>query len=855
MLKEKLDDNDFALVDVLEDPIFMAEFLRSTRDGSVNKQLWPSKEFEYRHYQRQLISDQTDKIVLVGGRAIGKCQPVQSKIYTVDGYEKIYYLRKKGQAVLEVYCQDEKGNYTTRRAVLQKDQWTKTYRVTTQSGYTILGTANHPILTPDGYILIADLNVGDTISVSTHLPWLSTRNILQWHELRMMGYIMFNENWRLEKEITPKRKAVKDEMRKIAEIGGLRFADMGNGNVQMLRKKEGGVGMITQLARELEFDNARKFMGIMEDYPRFIPDAIMSERLENNKVFIEAVYAQFGELSRKSVTLDCVHQYAADDMQELLLRFGIETYIEDRIISLRDERAIYRFYTTFTIPGVSVENLTMPPASFDPSPHWRYDPIVDIQLHKEKEITYALYVYQHHNYISSHMHVHNSLVLEDKHIYDMINQDLQFPETKEMLLTTNNQAQLEPIQGRLITRFTTSPLLKGFLHSINRSSGVFEFRFGDLQYLLRTRIAGSTGAQNLIGLHIPQINIDESQLFTMQAWNQLSPALNTWEQRTQVFIAGVPNGLRNSLLYTTDRKFSTWKKYRIPSHNNPYYDQETDLDNIKKYGGEDTDDYKQLVLGQHGQASFTVITRDQITQKTYPFFTYRYTGADIAKGTVFEDVLERPDLKDYVAITAGIDCGYVDPTVISVVARDKAGIWHSVIRYVLTRIDMATQEKILAWLDSQYHFDVAGIDIGSGGGGTQLLHSLLYRPEYINRQFESRLIPVQFGERVAVGFNSDGKELTQTTKTLGATLLVQQLQQSTLILSEIDHAAISELERITKMKGTSGDDRYFILSEKGNGASPNDHLFASMICWAIATRDMSFQKPRRKRLGKSNGGY
>lgn len=140
-------------------------------------------------------------------------------------------------------------------------------------------------------------------------------------------------------------------------------------------------------------------------------------------------------------------------------------------------------------------------------------------------------------------------------------------------------------------------------------------------------------------------------------------------------------------------------------------------------------------------------------------------------------------------------------------------------------------------------------------GGTNMLHSLLYRPEYAKRQFESRLIPVQFGERVTVGFNSDGKELQQTTKTLGAVQLVQQMQQGNLILSEIDHAAVSELERITKMKGVSGDDRYFILSEKGNGASPNDHLFASMICWAIATRDMSFQKPKRKRLGRSAGNY
>lgn len=190
---------------------------------------------------------------------------------------------------------------------------------------------------------------------------------------------------------------------------------------------------------------------------------------------------------------------------------------------------------------------------------------------------------------------------------------------------------------------------------------------------------------------------------------------NIGEQRTQVFVCAVPNGLRTTLCYNADRKLTTWKRYRIPSHNNPYYTQEMDLENIKKYGGEDTDDYQQLVLGRHGNAAFTVITRDQITQKTYPFFTFKYTGADINKGTKFEDVLERPDLSRYTSLTAGIDCGYVDPSVISIVGLTDMGIWEYAARYVLQRVDMNTQEKIVSWLDEQYHFDKVGIDIGSGG--------------------------------------------------------------------------------------------------------------------------------------------
>ena len=309
------------------------------------------------------------------------------------------------------------------------------------------------------------------------------------------------------------------------------------------------------------------------------------------------------------------------------------------------------------------------------------------------------------------------------------------------------------------------------------------------------------------------------------------------------------------MLYFADKKLSGWKKYRIPSHNNPFYSQADDLDNIREAGGTESDNYQQLVAAKHGAASFTVITRDQIKQEIFPFYQFRYGSVEQTKGIDFTQHLERPELKGFTILCAGIDCGFTDPTIVSIMGLDKSGIWRMVLRYRIQRVESTTVEKIIDWLDSFYHFDTIGIDIGSGGGGAQIIHSFLYRDEFRKKNYDTRVIGVQFGERVAVGFDAGGKELVQTTKSLGASILVQKLQQSQLMLSEIDHEAVSQIERITKIKGINGDDKYFILSEKGNGPSNDDHLFASLICWAIATRDMSFQKKKRKRLGKSSGAY
>lgn len=852
MLREKLDNGDLALVDVLEDPIFCTEFLRSTRDGSVNRSLWPSKPFEYRHYQRALISDKSEKIVLLGGRSIGKCQPTSANVYTTKGYQKIVELRKK--PVFEVYCLDDDGNLVTRRAVLQKDKWTKTYRVVTESGYEVHGTGNHPLLTNNGYREIEELQHGDMVAVATVLPWNSQNRLWRWHELRLFGYVFLKRTWRLGTEIVPRWKPIANELEHIAKLSDMLFTTNGTA-VFLHRKQYKNRNIINQMGWELGFFPQIGVVGYNEEM-RYIPPTLKAECLDNLKVFLEAVFAQYGNLKQKSISIDCLDRRGVYDFRELLLRFGIETLVEDTVLHLRDERAVYRFYSTFSIPGVNVDKLDSPPESNDFSSNLRFEPIKIISKLDDFELTYSLYVYDYHNYITGGVFSHNSLVLEDKFVYDVLNQDIEYPETKETLLATANQAQLEPILGRLVTRFTSSLLLKEFLQNrINRSLGILDFRFKDVQFLIRARIAGQTGSQNMVGLHLPKISVDEAQLFNIGAWNQLNPSWNSWERKKQIFVCGVSNGLRTSLLYYADKKLSGWKRYHIPSHNNPYYDRQTDLDNIKKYGGEESDDYQQLVIGKHGAASFTVITRDQIKQDTYPFYNYRFGATEISRGVSFELHLERPELKDYVSICAGIDCGYVDPTIINVIGLNKSGIWRCLLRYKIQRVDFTVQERIIDWLDSFYKFDKIGIDAGSGGGGVQMLHSFLYRDQYKRKGYEGRIVPVQFGERIAVGFDSNGKELMQTTKTLGATLLIQRLQQRELMLSEIDHEAVSELERMTKLRGINGDDRYFILSEKGNGASENDHIFASFICWAIATRDLSFQKKRRKKLGRSGGAF
>lgn len=73
-LKQKaLDDDEWYLLETIEDPILLTEFLYNTNDGEIDPKLQRKGEtFKLRPYQRDLMTDKNTFISLVGGRAIGK---------------------------------------------------------------------------------------------------------------------------------------------------------------------------------------------------------------------------------------------------------------------------------------------------------------------------------------------------------------------------------------------------------------------------------------------------------------------------------------------------------------------------------------------------------------------------------------------------------------------------------------------------------------------------------------------------------------------------------------------------------------------------------------------------------------
>lgn len=525
-LRQKLDSDELALLEIVSDPIWLNEFLRSTADGETDKNVYPAEAWNFRDYQRQFLTDQTEFVLYTGGRAIGKCSPSGSRIYTTEGYKTLGELSKRPYFI--AYAIDETTKeIVQRRAVTIKDKLSAASTIITESGFKFAGTDVHPILTPDGWRLMADLKENDYVAVVTRLPHESTNAALQWHELRILGYIILLTRFRAEAKIKPRFKKIGAELEVIADRLIANWHKDFDGNYSIHQKRGPFKHPITSL-----LEQSSMFHSLRQYGARRIPTLIMQERLDNIAVFIEALFAQFAELSTTNIKIKLPNDLFSEDLQELLLRFGIESRIysvdTEWYLELLDYRAIYRFWNTFTLPGVSVGQLQVPAATNDVNDSMRFERIVSkFQSHRMTD-TFAVSVYEHNNYIGDNLYVHNSVVLEDKMVYDIVNSQEQFPVTPEMVLVTSNQAQMTPLQNRIILRFTASKFLKDFLRgNVNKSTGVMTFPRKGRPFIFTMRIAGSRGENNMVGLHIPKIVGDEAQLFPLPAYTQLMPAYNS----------------------------------------------------------------------------------------------------------------------------------------------------------------------------------------------------------------------------------------------------------------------------------------------------------------------------------------
>lgn len=455
--------------------------------------------------------------------------------------------------------------------------------------------------------------------------------------------------------------------------------------------------------------------------------------------------------------------------------------------------------------------------------------------------------------------------METKIIHDAISNKYKKSSANEILLVVQNKSQLEPVFLRLISFFRRHDLLKYFVDrfGVNMSSHEIRLLNG---CLIRCRIVGSTADSNVIGLHVPCIYVDEGQVFNYVAWNSLMQCLTTWDEGFNLWVSGVPNGLREkNILYECDQVDPKFSRHNISRLQSIRYTKDQHKTDLKQYGGENGDDYVHLVLGEHGSPAFSVFDRKLMLIEDYPVMVTLMNNIALEQhGGQFSELLRAPDLsieiqKKYDLIVAGIDAGFSnDPTIITVLWRHKETlVWREFLRFELRRIKYPVQAKIIDWLDTIYGFNMICVDAGSSGLALcQILQD--EDGDFKSKKFLKRLVPVDFQANVVTGYDEDAKEVKERVRKFTIQTLQKWSQNDQIIaFTTQDDDVITELERVGFTRDMLGQPKFFVYSPQG-GQKGEDHLVASLLTWVYGYY-YNYYSPDRPKQGKysdlAQGGW
>ncbi len=424
-----------------------------------------------------------------------------------------------------------------------------------------------------------------------------------------------------------------------------------------------------------------------------------------------------------------------------------------------------------------------------------------------------------------------------------------------VLFVAPSKVHLQPVWDRLMRGFRSNSFLANFIRKnegIDSSSNIIKTLNGSMLYC---RIAGQSGTgSNLVGLHTPFIMVDEAGYFPWNAFNEMQPDLNEFTRGHREVVCGVPTGLREkNVLYNVDQEADNYSKHRVSAYDNPQVTEKTIQGFLDQYGSEDSEDFLHYVLGEHGKPVFALFDRALFEISNYPVWKLEVDGIkndNLSEIFTKIDTFPRLTEKNY-GVVFGIDLGYTEPTAINIMylTGTEKLIFHG--RIKLSKVSYPNQEKIIDRLYNKFNPFIIGIDEGQSGKSVR--QHLIEEPEYRNKEYSQKIIPIDFSSSVIVGIDTDGNEVKSKTKPFTVSLLQEFSNNHRIVYSSTDPDMIVELERMTYTKDINGNISYRTMTERG-GSRGEDHFTSALLCGVAAyyfARELNLTKSKPRLIMSS----
>ena len=375
---------------------------------------------------------------------------------------------------------------------------------------------------------------------------------------------------------------------------------------------------------------------------------------------------------------------------------------------------------------------------------------------------------------------------------------------KETLLTAFRKIHVRERLEDLIGSVLNSPYLRKFFKGdADRSlrdavlrSPIYSIRFKNGHEIKGVSTGDDPSAVMIQSFHPHNRFIDETQTYPEASWVKFQSTQAPEGSVDRYY--GVQDGRVNSPFYLILNKLSKFKgkRFFIPRMMEPWFDQKKKEDYIQSFGSEESNDYRQQVLAQPGEPSWSLWSQRDILKNidmteirtgvlANALTTIRISQADLLQGLqekigdsndpkliqatlyqIFEELLfNLPSLPSQnLEVIFGIDAGWTSPTVILpfFFYNNK---WNLRCKILLTdKMIPDYQASIIDYIATKYNA-LIGIDF-SDGEGKALATSLANpaREEFAGKNYQERVIWIEFQRNMLTGYKPDGSEVTEKIK-------------------------------------------------------------------------------------------
>lgn len=342
---------------------------------------------------------------------------------------------------------------------------------------------------------------------------------------------------------------------------------------------------------------------------------------------------------------------------------------------------------------------------------------------------------------------------------------------KKTLVTTLSEYQLPQRMKAIYLKLQLDPVLNLFIKN-KKESPTFSIWLTNESHIEGVIAGKHQKGENVLSRHVHRILIDETQLYNLQAYQNLANATAEAETALIERLYGVPDNRMDTpfAISIADVNKNSFK-FRIPAWTNPFFNKAEELRCCTVYKGRETAGYKANVKAEESEVSGGAWDWDDISVN----FSRDKKGALIT-AKVFE--IDKKDIElvtknkevdikqllpflppipdDSQQILMGMDVGRtIAPSEIVIFSKNEKPKYQQICRIHLTRAMYSDQALIVDYLLKLYGGIIA---IDATGAGVSVLDIMKKFPSWDNLNYKECVYPVVFHAQIPTNILKNEEE-------------------------------------------------------------------------------------------------